>query len=97
MTVVDIPAAIEAARATAQSIELDDRFDAIEGNPLEASLPSDSFDLVVIAQRISCLSAEQVQGPDAKRPSNATAAKGGRIVVIDLFRGPATPAFGGND
>ena len=89
VTVVDDAAAIEACRSTADSIELTDRFSSIEGDPLEASVPAESFDLVLIAQRIACLGAEQA-GLLLKKAYEATA-PGGRVVVIDLFRGPSAP------
>jgi ubiquinone/menaquinone biosynthesis C-methylase UbiE len=89
VTVVDDPAAIEAAKSTAESIELTDRFSSIEGDPLDASLPPESFDLVLIAQRIACLGSEPAKIL-IKKAVEATA-PGGRVVVIDLFRGPSAP------
>ncbi|KAA1259747.1 ubiquinone/menaquinone biosynthesis methyltransferase [Rubripirellula obstinata] len=89
VTVVDDAASIEAAKATAESIEMADRFSAIEGDPVSAPVPAESFDLVLIAQRIACLGPEQVKNL-IKKAVEATAA-GGRVVVIDLFRGPSAP------
>ena len=89
VTVVDLADAVEAARTTAESIELGDRFSAIKGKPAEVELPASSFDLVVIAQRISCLGAEPARAMLEK--AVAATAEGGRVVVIDLFRGPSQP------
>ncbi len=87
ITAVDNRDALDAAESTASSIGLLDRFEAKVSDPLEVKLPTDRFDWVVLAQRLSCL------GPDiASRlvTQAVQAAKpGGRIVVIDLFRGPA--------
>ena len=86
LTVVDIPDAIESAQRTADSIELGDRFTAIEGDPADADLPAEAFDLVVIAQRISCGGSDQARKMLEK--AVAATASGGRVAVIDLFRGP---------
>ena len=87
ISAVDNREALDAAESTANSIGILDRFEAKVSDPLEAELPADHFDWVVLAQRLSCL------GPDvASRlvTKAAWAAKpGGRIVVIDLFRGPS--------
>lgn len=89
ITAVDHAAALEAASSTADSIGLSDRFDTIDADPQEVELPDDEFDLVVIAQRISLLSEEKA-GTLLSRAIAAGKA-GGRIVVIDLFRGPTRP------
>lgn len=88
---VDEPAALEAAVSTAGSIGLQDRFETIEADPLEAELPGDRFDLVLIPQRLSSLS--QVESAALLSRGIAAARSGGRIVVIDLFRGPAKPTL----
>ncbi|TWU55651.1 class I SAM-dependent methyltransferase [Rubripirellula reticaptiva] len=89
VTAVDGVAALEAAKATAESIGLGERFQTIEGNPLDAAIPADTFDLVLVAQRISCLDGETAKKWLAK--AAASAKSGGRVVVIDPFRGPAKP------
>lgn len=90
---VDGPAALQAAQSTADSIELGERFETVEvAGPLdEHLLPTDSFDLVVIAQRIAVLGTDRA----AKLLDNAIAAAkvGGRVAVIDLFRGPTKPSL----
>lgn len=91
VTVVDVAAALEAARSTAESIELGDRFEGIEGDPLETELPTESFDLVLIAQRVSGTGSEKAASLIQK--AAAAAVSGGKIVVIDLFRGPAAPTL----
>lgn len=89
ITAVDEPAALEAASSTADSIGLLDRFEAIASAPGQAELPSDAFDLVLIPQRLSSIGQQQADELLAK--AVAAAKGGGRIVVIDLFRGPAKP------
>ena len=86
VTAVDKKLAIEAAQATANSIELSDRFTTIEGDPIHTDVPESEFDLVVVAQRISCLDESAAKKLLAK--ASASAKPGGRVVVIDLFRGP---------
>jgi ubiquinone/menaquinone biosynthesis C-methylase UbiE len=89
ITAVDHAAGLEAASSTADSIGLADRFKTIRGDPQEVKLPNGEFDLVLIAQRISSLSEEKA-GTLLSRAIAAGKA-GGRIVVIDLFRGPTKP------
>jgi ubiquinone/menaquinone biosynthesis C-methylase UbiE len=89
ITAVDEPGAMQAARSTADSIGLLDRLEALEADPLRVELPGDAFDLVLIPQRLSSLSEDEA---NALLSRAITAAKvGGRIVVIDLFRGPTKP------
>lgn len=89
VTAVDQAAALKAAQSTAESIGLGDRFRAIEADPFEAELDGEEFDLVVVAQRLGCLG----PGEGQKLLSKAIKALkfGGKLVVIDLFRGPAKP------
>ncbi|QDT03034.1 hypothetical protein K227x_14130 [Rubripirellula lacrimiformis] len=89
VTAADTPAALEAAQSTADSIELTDRFTTIPGDPLTVELPADEFDLVLVAQRISCLDGKAGQKLLAK--ATRAAKPGGRVVVIDVFRGPTKP------
>lgn len=102
LTVVDIPAAIESAKSTAESIELTDRLTAItsdvgkiavaNGDEAEnISLPAERFDLIITAQQLSCIDNES--GQRMLQKAYAACAPGGRIVVVDLFRGPTKPAL----
>ena len=91
ITAVDVPAAIQAARATADSIEMGDRFLTLEGSPEDVEIPSESFDLVILAQRMSCL--DQGTANRLLRKAASAAAPSGRVVVVDLFRGPADPSL----
>lgn len=87
VTAIDTPARLAAATSTAESIRLGDRFEAIAGDPDKVELPPNAFDLVVIAQRLHATdSAARERLLDRAREALAT---GGRIVLIDLFRGPA--------
>ncbi len=86
---VDTAASLEAARVTAESIEIADRFETIEANPIEVELKPDEFDLVLIAQRLSCLDAKA--GQKLLNKAVAATKPGGRVVVIDLYRGPTKP------
>lgn len=86
---VDDAAPLVAAASTAGAIELSERFDARVGDPESIELPRDEFGLVVIAQRMHATTdsgrrALLAQAYDALE-------SGGRLVVIDLFRGPAKP------
>ena len=89
VTAVDQAAALKAAQSTADSIGLGDRFRVMEADPIDAQLDDAEFDLVLIAQRLGCLGPNEGQ----KLLSKAIAALkfGGKLVVIDLFRGPAKP------
>ncbi len=89
ITAVDTAGAIQAANKTAESIGLGDRFEAIASDPLAADVPRGEYDLVLIAQRLHCLSLESGRGLLARATAACKAA--GRVVVIDLFRGPAKP------
>lgn len=87
---VDEPGALGAAQSTASSIELHDRFATIIGDPLTAALPEDrSFDFALIAQRLHALDNES--GDELLSRAAATLKPGGRLIVIDLFRGPTKP------
>ncbi|MFK8114121.1 MAG: class I SAM-dependent methyltransferase [Rubripirellula sp.] len=86
---VDNAAALVAARATAESIGLGERFETIEAESLEVELPQEDFDLAVIAQRVGGLSAQAASS--LLDGAVKTLKPGGRIAVIDLFRGPTKP------
>ncbi len=56
---VDNQAALQAATATADSIGLSDRFKTIDADPEQVTVPDNEFDLVLLAQRLHCLSRRQ--------------------------------------
>ncbi len=87
---VDEPSALGAAQTTASSIRLHDRFDTIVGDPLTVALPEDqSFDFALIAQRLHAM--EPNSGDRLLQRGAAVLKPGGKLIVIDLFRGPAKP------
>lgn len=88
---VDHQSALQAAMATAESIGLTTRFRIIESDPEQVTLPPDAFDIVLLAQRLHNLS--NVRAESLLRSAIAAAKPGGRIVVIDLFRGPTKPSL----
>jgi len=86
---VDDEAALAAAESTANAIQLADRFTTLASEPESIELPADEYGLVVIAQRLHACT-------DTGRAHLITKAfdtlmPGGRLVVIDLFRGPTKP------
>ncbi|CAD76896.1 MAG TPA: methyltransferase domain-containing protein [Rhodopirellula baltica] len=91
VTLVDHPGALEAAMATANSIELGDRFESIEGDALTAELPEGQFDHVLIAQRLNSYSPDQIRLM-LQRATSAVK-PGGRVIVIDSFEGPNRPSL----
>lgn len=86
---VDEEAALVAARSTARSIQLDNRFETLTGQPEEVSLPAADFNLVVVAQRLHA--ASPAQRTQLLNQAIGALAPGGRLVLIDLFRGPSKP------
>ena len=89
ITAVDHAGAIEAAMTMAESIDLGDRLTTIQGDPKSVELPEDEFDIVLLAQRFCALG--QVEAAELLACAIRAAKPGGRIVVIDLFRGPTKP------
>jgi SAM-dependent methyltransferase len=88
---VDDAAPLAAATSTASAIQLNDRFETRVGDPETIELGDGDFGLVVIAQRLHATT-------DAGRKSLIdkaydSLAPGGRVVVIDLFRGPTKPSL----
>ncbi len=61
ITAVDDPNALNAAQSTADSIGLNDRFQTVASGPEGAQLPENHFDLVLLAQRLSCLGDTQTR------------------------------------
>jgi len=86
---VDNQAALEAAERAVQSIDIGARFTFIIGDPEDAKLDSGDFDLVLIAQRFH--SAAPNAAKRLLEQAKASLASGGRLVIIDLFRGPTKP------
>lgn len=86
---VDDEAALAAARSTARSIQLDERFETLSGQPEEVALPAAGFDLVVVAQRLHAATA--ARRTQLLNQAIGALAPGGRLVLIDLFRGPSKP------
>lgn len=86
---VDNEAALAAAQRTADSIELGNRFLPVIGDPLSVELPAEEFDLVLIAQRLHSSSKEAA--PGLLNQAFKSLVSGGRLVIVDLFRGPTKP------
>jgi SAM-dependent methyltransferase len=86
---VDNEAALQAAEQTARAIELGPRFLPVVGDPATVELPVNEFDLAIIAQRLNSSSAE-LSGRLLQQAIRSLTS-GGRLVIIDLFRGPAKP------
>lgn len=89
VTVVDTPARLAAARRTIDSIGLGDRFRVLEGDPHTLPLESGSYDMVVMAGRLSAEPPER--DPEIFRRVEGALSEGGELAVIDLFRGPTGP------
>ena len=92
LMLVDGAAALQAARSMAESIELIDRVDFREGDPVQSDLPDAHFDLVLIAQRLNTLNQEM--GNRLLSKAISACRPGGRVVVIDLFQSPAQARLG---
>lgn len=88
VTAVDHPGALLAARRTAESIALSDRFHEIPGLVESVELPESAFDLVLLATRVHAISTER--GDQLLRRAHAALVEGGEVVVIDLFKTPGT-------
>ncbi len=91
ISAVDEADALIAARSTADSIELGERFETITCLPSEADLPAEHFDLVLIAQQIGYLG--HAEAESLLQRAIAAARPGAKIAVIDLFSGPAKPTL----
>mgnify|MGYP003662835270 CR=1 FL=1 len=90
VTMVDHAGAIEAAKSTAASIDMLDRVETIAGDFLTTEIPANAFDLVLVAQRVGGLSDDEAVSLVRRAAEAAT--PGGRVVLIDLFRAPASKA-----
>lgn len=89
LTLVDQAGELAAANSTAQSIGVQDRVSTVEGDPCEVELPTAKFDIVLLAERLHALD-DETSGRLLARAVDA-ALPGGRVVVIDQFRGPTRP------
>lgn len=91
VTAVDHPDALKAAQRTAESIELHDRFQTV-AFPWDLHDRSGTrFDLVLLAQRLSSFS--DLEASDLLLQAAGACQPGGRVVVIDFFRGPGKPTL----
>jgi SAM-dependent methyltransferase len=86
---VDAAEPLVAATSTAAAIQLNDRFETHVGDPETVELPDQDFGLVIIAQRMHATTDEGRKSLVNK--AYQSLAPGGRLVVIDLFRGPTKP------
>lgn len=91
ITAIDHEAALVAATSTASSIGLGDRFETQSGDLFESPLKDAAYDMVVIAQRLNALSREQIDLVLGRALGALKA--GGKLVVIDSFRGPNRPSL----
>lgn len=83
---VDHPEIVPAARATADSIGLDTRVQTIEADPLQFEIEPETFDVLLIAQRMHHLSDEAAEAWLSRCLPGLVL--GGRVVIIDLFEMP---------
>ncbi|TWT92753.1 N5-glutamine S-adenosyl-L-methionine-dependent methyltransferase [Stieleria varia] len=97
LVAVDHRGALQAAKSTGDSIELSDRMELVEADLQSGemdwadTLDEASFDLVLLAQRLSVLSSEaavSMLGVAAKLTK-----PGGRVVLVDVFRGQSRPTL----
>lgn len=84
---VDSQNRLNAARSTADSIEMGDRFKTIESDPLNVTIGEGQFDLVVLAQQLSLYSNSDASALLTK--AAAATKPGGRVVAPDLYIGPS--------
>ncbi|TWU43861.1 Methyltransferase domain protein [Novipirellula aureliae] len=86
---VDLPGPLAAAKSMAASINVTDHFSTIESDPLALDDLEPEYDIVLLAQRLFALGSDE-QDRLLKKAVSAVR-DGGRLVVIDLFRGPTKP------
>lgn len=91
ITAIDNEAAVVAARSMAASVGLNDRFQATVGDMDSTPLPANTYDMILIAQRLHAYYDKQIEQILASCLASLKA--GGRMVVIDLFRGPHRPTL----
>lgn len=88
---VDAAQPLVAATSTAAVIQLNDRFETRVGDPETIALSEADFGLVLVAQRLHATTDEGRKTLIKKAYDSL--APGGRLVVIDLFRGPTKPSL----
>lgn len=88
---IDTASALARAQQMANSIGMGDRFSGVESAPQAATLASESFDLVVIAQQLSC----RIDADAARLLARAVDSMkpGGRLVAPDFYAGPTKPGL----
>ncbi|MCM2373143.1 methyltransferase domain-containing protein [Aporhodopirellula aestuarii] len=89
VTAIDNQAALAAATTTATSIGLSERFETRVGDVPGVTLPDATYDMIVIAQRLHAFPASLVR--QMLDTTFASLKTGGRLIVIDSFRGPHQP------
>jgi ubiquinone/menaquinone biosynthesis C-methylase UbiE len=85
VTALDWPAVLTIAAASAQSMNLQDRFSTIPGNYHEVTLPDSSFDLAIVGN------VTHIETPEGNcalfRKLHAALSPGGEIVIFDIMPG----------
>ncbi|TWT83429.1 tRNA (cmo5U34)-methyltransferase [Planctomycetes bacterium CA13] len=89
ITAVDVEGPLAAATTMAASINVADRFSVIESDPMDVESLEPIYDIVLLAQRLFGLGGDDQTRLLAKAASATKS--GGRIVIVDLFRGPTKP------
>ncbi len=89
VTAVDIAGPLSAAQTMAESIGIEDRFTGITGEPQSIEGLKPQFDIVLLAQRLFAVGIRERS--ELLQKASSLVHKGGRLVVIDLFRGPSKP------
>ncbi|MBC7855632.1 MAG: methyltransferase domain-containing protein, partial [Pirellulaceae bacterium] len=87
VTAVDWLAVLEVAAETAENLGLSDRLTTIAGNYHQVEFPSEQFDLAILGN------VTHLETPEGNRALLAKVRQalkpGGRVVIIDVFRGQA--------
>lgn len=87
VTAADWSGVLAVAEQTADSLGMAERFTALPGNFFEQSLPAESYDVVFVANFVHLLDPESIERMFAKL--YAATKPGGRLVVVDVFKGQA--------
>ena len=91
ITAIDTEPALVAANSTATSIGLGDRFTTQVGDLLTSPLKAAAYDLVLVAQRLHSLAGDQIE--QVLQRCYGALKDGGKLVIIDSFRGPHRPSL----
>ena len=83
--VLDRPADLERARQTAASVELDNQFEFIEGDPRHPQIENGVYDLIIVSGQFHFL--PESAGPNWVAALAAGLKPGGELAVIDWFGG----------